>query len=70
MTDDRLKQLLRSAMHPTENVELKRNLWPEMRRRIDQQTMRVPVIDWVLLAAVLAWVAIFPEGALALLYHL
>ena len=70
MNDDRVKELLRSAIHPTENVELKGDLWPEMRRRIDQTTMRVSAIDWVLLAAVLAWVAIFPQGALTLLYHL
>ena len=70
MNDDRIKQLLCSAMRPAGSVEQKRDLWPEMRRRIDQTTMRVSAIDWVLLAAVLAWVAIFPQGALTLLYHL
>ena len=70
MTDDRVKELLRSAVHPTENVELKRDLWPEMRRRIDQKTMRVSLFDWALIAAVLAFVVLFPQGAIALLYHL
>ena len=70
MTDDRVKELLRSAVHPTENVDLKRDLWPEMRRRIDQKTMRVSLFDWALIAAVLAFVVLFPQGALALLYQL
>ncbi|HKO00304.1 MAG TPA: hypothetical protein VJ032_01340 [Thermoanaerobaculia bacterium] len=70
MTDDRVKELLRSAVHPTENVELKRDLWPEMRRRIDQKTVRVSLFDWALIAAVLAFVVLFPQGAIALLYHL
>jgi hypothetical protein len=52
------------------DLELKRDLWPEMRRRIDEQTIRVPIWDWALIAAVLAWIVIYPQGALALLYHL
>ena len=41
-----------------------------MRRRIDQKTMRVSLFDWALIAAVLAFVVLFPQGALALLYQL
>ena len=70
MNDDRLRQLIGSAMKPIEEVELKRDLWPEMLRRLDQQTMRVSVFDWALIAAVLVWIVLFPQGALALLYHL
>ena len=52
------------------DTELKRDLWPDMRRRLDQRTVRVPLFDWALAAAVLAWAVIFPEGLLVLLAHL
>lgn len=70
MNDDRIKQLLSAAIGRVEDVELKRDLWPEMRRRIDERTTRVSAFDWVLVAALLAWAVMFPEGLLALLYHL
>ena len=67
MDTNRLKQFRIDA-------ELKRDLWPDMRRRldegIDERTLRVSLLDWALLAAVAAWMIAFPEGVLALLYHL
>ena len=65
-----MNDLLKSAFPPVKDLELKHDLWPAMRRRIDERTIRVPIWDWALIAAVLAWVAIFPQGVLALLYHL
>jgi hypothetical protein len=65
-----MNELLKSALPPVKDVELKHDLWPAMRQRIDERTIRVPIWDWALIAAVLAWVAIFPQTALALLYHL
>ena len=50
--------------------ELKRDLWPEMRRRLDERTTRVSILDWALIAAIAVWAVVFPEAALALLYHL
>ncbi len=52
------------------DTDLKRDLWPDMRRRLDERTLRVSLIDWALIAAIVAWAVAFPEGALALLYHL
>jgi len=63
MDTNRLKQL-------RADTDLKRDLWPDMRRRLDQRTFRVPLLDWALAAAVVAWAVIFPESLLALLYHL
>ena len=63
MDTNRLKQL-------RADTELKRDLWPAMRRRIEERTIRVSLFDWALIAAVLTWVIAFPEGVLALLYHL
>ena len=62
-TNERLKQLRADA-------ELKRDLWPDMRRRLDERTLRVSLLDWALLAAVAAWMFAFPREVLALLYHL
>lgn len=56
--------------HLRADTELKRDLWPDMMRRIDERAMRVSLIDWALIAAIVAWAVAFPEGALALLYHL
>ncbi len=52
------------------DTDLKRDLWPDVRRRIDQRSVRVSLLDWALIAAVVAWAVAFPEGLLALLYHL
>jgi hypothetical protein len=65
-----MNELLKSALPPVKDVELKHDLWPAMRQRIDERTIRVPIWDWALIAAVLACVAIYPQAALALLYHL
>ena len=53
------------------DTDLKRDLWPDMRRRFEARApIRVPLLDWALAAAVVAWAVVFPEGLLALLYHL
>jgi hypothetical protein len=65
-----MNELLKSALPPIKDLEPKHDLWPAMRRRIDERTIRVPIWDWALIAAVLALVAIYPQGALALLFHL
>ena len=64
------EQLLKAALPPVKDLEPGRDLWHAMRRKIDEQTIRVPIWDWALIVAVLAWIAIFPNSALALLYHL
>jgi len=70
MNDDRVKELLRAAIPRAADAELKRDLWLDMRRRFDQRTLLVSVFDWVLIAAILASVILFPQAVLTLLYHL
>ena len=70
MNDDRVKELLRAAIPPAGDAELKRDLWPDVRRRLDERTLRVSAFDWVLIAAILASMMLFPQAALTLLYHL
>lgn len=65
-----IRELLKRAMPPVMDPELGRDLWPEMLRRLDAQTPRVPWFDWALVAALLLWCLLFPKGIPVLLYHL
>ncbi len=65
-----LKELLKRALAPIKSIELQRDLWPQMLRRLDAQPLRVPWFDWAL-AAILSGALVFFPGAIpALLYHL
>lgn len=63
MDTNRLKQL---RIDP----ELRRDLWPDLRRRLEERVIRVSLLDWAFISAVVAWAVVFPKGLLALLYHL
>jgi len=65
-----LKTLLQQALAPVKDTELRRDLWPQMLRRLDAQPLRVPWFDWALAAAVAAALLFFPGAIPALLYHL
>jgi hypothetical protein len=69
---DELKRLLKGAMPPVGEAELRRDLWPEMRRRFEERTVRVrvPWWDWALLAGASLLLLLFPGVIPALLYHL
>jgi len=47
-----------------------RDLWPLLRGRVLSQPAPVSRLDWVLLAAMLAGLIVFPETLLMWLYHL
>ena len=67
---DDLKKLLKDSLSPAGSLELQRDLWPTMLRRLDQPAFQVPWWDWTLLAAVTAMLIFFPGMIPALLYHL
>ena len=56
--DERLHRLLRGAMPPPSH--LTRDLWPDMLRRLDVQTIHVAWSDWVLTAVALTSFVFFP----------
>lgn len=65
-----MKDLLRDAMPPID-TELRRDLWPRMQERLQgRQPIRISHLDWALIAAVLACIALFPQCLIAVLYHL
>jgi hypothetical protein len=68
--DGALKELLKRAMGGPADRELKRDLWPEMLRRIERPPIRIPWWDWALAAALLLCLLLFPETIPAVLYLL
>jgi hypothetical protein len=68
--DDRLRKALRDAMHRADTAGPARDLWPELRRRLQAQPPPLSRLDWALLAALVAYCVVFPEGLVTLLYHL
>ena len=66
-----LRELLKKNIGPVKDTELRRDLWPEMLRRLDrEQTVHVPWFDWALAALLSAALLLFPGVIPALLYHL
>lgn len=68
--DEKLRDLMRRALGPVAEPELKRDLWPRMRERIERPAVRVPWWDWALAAAILVCLALFPGAIPAVLYQL
>ena len=70
MYDAKIEEMLKSAMAPVKDAELKRDLWPHMLRRLDERPARVSWLDLALIAALAILCAIFPGVIPALLYNL
>jgi hypothetical protein len=71
--NNEVKQLLKRAVAPVQDAELRRDLWPQMLRKLDEQPAplgAVPWLDWALVAIVSAVLIFFPGSIPALLYHL
>jgi hypothetical protein len=69
-SDERIRDLARRALGPVADPELKRDLWPRMRARLDATPARVPWWDWALAGAVVACLCVFPAAIPAVLYQL
>jgi hypothetical protein len=68
-----LKELLKRVIPPVQNTELRRDLWPQMLCKLEQQSSSaaaVPWFDWALAAILGAVLVFFPGSIPALLYHL
>ena len=69
-----MREELRDAMPPLEELghgaELRRDLWPDMLRRLERPPAGVPWFDWALLATAGAAAIFFPALIPVLLYHL
>ena len=69
-SDERVQRLVRRAIGPLADAELKRDLWPRMQARLDVPPVRVPWWDWALAAAVVVCLVAFPAAIPAVLYQL
>lgn len=67
--DEKIRELLKQSIHPT-NQELERDLWPQMLRRLEERSARIPWFDWALLALVALCLILLPDTIPLLLYHL
>jgi hypothetical protein len=70
MNDERFRELLKRAMAPMPDTELKHDLWPRMLRRLDEGPARPSWLDLALLVLLAVWCAIFPGVIPGLLYNL
>jgi hypothetical protein len=77
MTDkqkhEEIAALLKAAITPVKDTELRRDLWPQMLRKLDEQPSplnKIPWFDWALAGILGAALFFFPGTIPALLYHL
>jgi len=68
--DDRLLNLVREAAPPLGRDPLERDLWPAMTARMKVRRTPASALDWVLAAALVALLLLFPRMIPGLLYHL
>ena len=68
--DKEIKEVLQQALAPLKDSELRRDLWPQMLRKLNEQPPAVPWFDWALAAILSALLLVFPNVIPALLYHL
>lgn len=68
--DKEIQELLKRSITPVADTELRRDLWPQMLKKLNQQPARVPWFDWALAAILSALLIVFPGAIPALLYHL
>lgn len=71
--DKEIRELLKRSIAPVVDTELRRDLWPQMLSKLDEQstpTRSVPWFDWALAAILSAVLLLFPGTIPALLYHL
>jgi hypothetical protein len=69
--DTQVKDLLKQALRPA-NMELQRDLWPGMLRRLDERSQEkaVPWLDWALITVLVIGVLAFPHSIPIFLYYL
>lgn len=65
-----MKELLKQAIAPVKDTELRRDLWPSMLQRLSRPPVRVPWFDWALAALLGVVLFFFPRAIPVLLYHL
>ena len=68
--NEKIRYALRRAIPPVADQELRRDLWPQMLRRLEERPAQVPWFDWALVALLAIWFSFSPQAIPILLYHL
>jgi len=71
--NNEMKELLKQCVAPASDTELRRDLWPQMLRKLDEQpapAIHVPWFDWALASILSAVLIFFPGSIPVLFYHL
>jgi hypothetical protein len=71
--NNEMKELLKEAVTPMQSTELRRDLWPQMLRKLQEPPLpihNVPWFDWALASLAAAALLFFPGIIPALFYHL
>jgi hypothetical protein len=68
--NDPIGEHLRSAMPPWRDTELRRDLWPEMLRRMEDAPPRFGWVEMLLAGLIVLAFSVFPNLIPVLLYHL
>ncbi len=63
------REALRQAFPPVD-TELRRDLWPDVLRKLDARSHGVPWYDWALIALMAALFLYVPRLVLVFAYHL
>jgi len=67
--DRQIRHALKQSFPPVK-TELRRDLWPDVLRKLDLRPTRVPWYDWVLVGVSAAMFLAFPRLVLVFAYHL
>jgi len=67
--DRQIRDALKQSFPPA-TTELRRDLWPDILRRLDAHSVSVPWYDWVLVGLSGVAFLAFPRLVLVLAYHL
>lgn len=67
--DREFRELVKRNL-PAMEGELEHDLWPQMLRRMDEKSRRVPWFDWALVGLLVLWLLAYPGWIPVLLYHL
>jgi hypothetical protein len=64
-----IREALKQSFPPV-NLELRRDLWPAVLRKLDARPIRVPWYDWALIVLSAGVFLCFPKLILVFAYHL
>ena len=67
--DRQIRDALKQSFPPVK-TELRRDLWPDVLRKLDARGVRVPWYDWALVGLSAVMFLAFPRLVLVFAYHL